>query len=105
MGITTSSDRSDVVETGLDHAVLTVGTTITEVKVGASRNATRQIVVIYNESNNRTLWWGKSSVASSGSGRGFPILPGQSVSLPVGDIGIYIIGEASGQTAWVAEIG
>lgn len=105
MGITESPNRADVVETGLDHGVLTVGTTITEVKVGGSRSATRQIVVIYNESPSKKLWWGKSSVASSGANRGFPILPGQSVSLPTGDVGVYIVGEQIGQTAWVAEIG
>lgn len=105
MTLSFNSDRSDVVESSLDHTALTVGTTITEVKVGGSRSPSRQIVVIYNESNNRILWWGKSNVAASGANRGFPILPGQSVSLPVGDIGIYIIGEQSGQTAWVAEIG
>jgi hypothetical protein len=105
MGINESPDRADVVERSLDHAVLTVGTTITEVKVGGSRSATRQIVVIYNESNSKTLWWGKSSVASSGSNRGYPILPQQSVSLPIGDLAVYIVGEQAGQTAWVSEIG
>jgi len=105
MAIRESSDRSDVVESSFDHITLTVGTTAIEVKVGGSRSVSRQIVVIYNEEKNRRMFWGGPSVTSSGSSRGFPIEPGQFVSLPFGDIGIFLVGEVSNMTAIVAEVG
>ncbi len=105
MGISHDPDRSDVAESALDHAVLTVGTTAVEVKVGGSRLATRQIVVIYNESNSKNLYWGKSGVTNSGATRGFPILPGQFVSLPFGNVGVFVVADQAAQTAIVAEVG
>lgn len=105
MAIRESSDRSDVVESSFDHVTLTVGTTPVEVKVGGSRSVSRQIVVIYNEEKNRRLFWGKSDVSATGVNRGFPIEPGQFVSLPFGDIGIFLVGEVSNMTAIIAEVG
>ena len=105
MGINESPDRSDVVEGSIVHGVLSVGTSAVEIKVGGSRVASRQIVTIYNESNNRKMFWGGSGVTNSGSARGFPIEPEQFVSLPVGDLAIYIVGEVGSLTAIVAEIG
>lgn len=105
MAIRESSDRSDVVESSFDHVTLTVGTTAVEVKVGGSRSATRQIVVIYNAEKNRRLFWGKSGVTASGATRGFPIEPEQFVSLPFGDVGIFLVGEVASMTAIIAEVG
>lgn len=105
MTISKSSDRSDVVESSIIHGLLTVGTTAVEVKVGGSRVETRQIVVIYNESKNRNMYWGGAGVTNSGSTRGIPILPEQTVSLPAGDLAIYIVGQEAAMTAIISEIG
>lgn len=104
--INDSPDRSDVVERSYVAGAVSVGTSAVEAKVGASRVATRQIAYIRNTSNLHSIWWGPSGVTSSGASMGVELLPGQFVSLPFGDVGIYLIStQAGGVTAIVGEVG
>jgi len=96
-------ERSDVVEDGLDHIIYSLGTTPVEVKVGASRNSARQIVYIQNQSN-KPIYWGKSTVSSTGSTKGVALEPDQFVSLPYGDVGVYVVGEQADQAVLFGEV-
>lgn len=101
-GASISADRSDVLETSFDHAEVTVGTSAVEAKVGGSRMTARQLVGIYNNSNV-TVYWGKSSVTTSGSTKGFPIFKDQTIYIPVGDIAVYLIAGSSDNSVLVQE--
>ena len=68
---------------------LTVGTTQVEAKVGVSRNANRQIVFIFNDSD-QNVYYGPTGVTASG-GFGIPIGPGQGTPITVGDTAVYLI--------------
>lgn len=59
-----------------DHTVVSVGTSAVEAKVGANRFKGRQMLLFYNFSDE-TIYMGKSSVSTSGSNKGIPLIPNQ----------------------------
>lgn len=72
----------------------TVSSSAAEIFAGASRLASRYTMSVYNDSNN-TIYWGPSGVTTA---TGFPILPGDSLTLqfsPVAATAIYMIASAS----------
>lgn len=92
-------DRADVLESSFLGGTVTVGTTEVEAKVGASRLDTRQLLTIYNASAN-TIYWGPTGVTTS---TGQPIEKKQFVSIPAGNIAVYLIAASAGNTAIVQE--
>lgn len=80
--------------------VISVGTSAVEVKIGASRNPTRQRILIYNDSSS-LIYYGPSGVTVSGSNRGIPIFKKQIVVIPAGDIGVYLIAGSASNDAIV----
>jgi hypothetical protein len=105
-GFEYSDDRTDVVETGHDHTLLSVTTTRQEVKVDTNRSASRQIVYLYNHSTTDTIYWGGPAVTTSGAKKGVPVAPGQFASLPWGDLPLYVISDnASGVPVTAGEVG
>ena len=73
-------NRTDVLEeSGAVHGVVTVNTTPSEIKVGASRLPNRQSILVYND-GNATIFYGPSaSVATSGVNKGHPLYKDQFV--------------------------
>lgn len=103
MVLSQSSDRSDVVENGFLAAELSVGTTQTEVKVGASRVSARQVVGIYNNSSS-TIFYGPTGVTTSGANKGFPIFKDEKIYLPIGDTALYLIAGSASNSVLIQEI-
>lgn len=97
-GISESSDRSDTLET-FDSGTLSVGTSAVEAKVGGSRFAKRQALVIYNLSND-IIYRGKSNVTTT---TGIPIFKDQVVTLPAGDVAVYLIAGSASNTVVIEE--
>lgn len=87
MGISNSSEFSDVLTDAYVAGVISVSTTQTEAKVGASRLANRENLRIYNNSNV-TIYFGPAGVTAS---TGEPIFKNQWVNIPIGDIAVYLI--------------
>lgn len=100
-GITESPDRSDVNESSYIGGTVSVGTSEVEAKVGASRLSTRQYLSIHNSGPN-TVYVGPSGVTTS-SGR--PLFRDQSIDIPAGNLGIFVIAAQSGNTIIVQELG
>jgi hypothetical protein len=96
-------ERSDVNDTDLSHSTLSVGTTAVEVKIGAVRNPSRQVLVIYNDSN-KTVFLGDVSVTISGATKGIPLISKQSVVYSIGDIPIYAITDSPNNVLILQEL-
>ena len=80
---------------------LSISTTQTQVKVGASNLAGRKSVIMYNSGLN-TVYFGPSGVTTS---TGIPILSKQMISLNAGDANnIYLITSTSTSTVVVQEL-
>jgi hypothetical protein len=89
MGVSFNPDFADVMQ---EYAAtrISVSTTETEAKVGAIRNKSRQLLVIYNDSATTTVYYGPTGVTASG-GFGLPINPGQAITVSLGNTGLYLI--------------
>jgi len=87
----------------IEHAVVTVGTSATEIKASATRNKERGALIIYNDSTS-TIYLGTSSVTVSGTTKGLPLVPMQSMILPISDIAVYGIASAEGKNIIVMEL-
>lgn len=98
-----NTDRNDVVESGYVGGVVTVGTSQVEAKVGGARVATRQIVILFNDSSN-TIYYGPTGVTTSGSSKGIPLEKSQWVALPIGDQGLFLIAGSASNNVIVQEI-
>jgi len=72
----------------LTQKVTSVTTSATELFTGVSRNANRQIMRIYNDSNS-TVFIGPTGVTASGSTRGEPILKEESLEITIGNVAIF----------------
>lgn len=101
--IVQSADRSDVNDGSYTSAVITVGTTAVELFTGGSRNAGRQAVTIYNDSNS-TIYLGPSSVTVSGSTKGIPLVKAQFATFELGDVALYAIAGSAGNSVIVQEL-
>lgn len=100
-GIIESSDRIDVNESVYVTGTLTVGTSLVEAKVGDERLITRQYVSIHNYGPN-TIFVGPAGTTST---TGRPLFVDQSIDIPLGNLGIYLISEHADNTVVVQELG
>jgi hypothetical protein len=91
MPIGISPDRADVVETGGVQGALSITSTASELRVGATRLAGRQFLVIYNDSLVTIFTGPSASVTASGVNKGMPLLPAQERVVPIGDRPFYAI--------------
>jgi hypothetical protein len=98
-------NRTDVLEQlGAVHGVVTVNTSPSEIKVGASRLATRQSFLVYNDGNATIFYSTQSNVATSGANKGFPLYKDQFIFFPVGDVPWYFICGSSNTGVIVSEV-
>lgn len=96
-------DRHDVNDKAYTSTVLTVGVTQVEVKVGGTRNALRQRVFIYNDSNS-SCRYGPNGVTMTGSTRGIQVFKRQVVAVPIGDVALYLICGSAGNEFVIQEL-
>lgn len=99
-GISHNPDRADVNDESITSASLTVGTTQVEAKIGATRNAKRQRVLLYN-GGTATVYYGGDGVTTT---TGVPVFKKQVAVVPVGDAPLYLISASAGQTVIIAEL-
>ena len=101
MGISLSSEYSDVLEDGYVAGTVTVTTSAIEAKVGGSTLEGRETLRIYNNSNN-TMYFGPSGVTIA---TGEPLLKKQWVEINVGsNIGVFLILESGSGEARIQEL-
>lgn len=100
-GIIESSDRSDVNESVYRTGTLIVGTSLVEAKVGDDRLVSRQYVSIHNYGPN-TIYVGPEGTTTS---TGRPLFVDQSIDIPLGNLGIYLISEHADNNVVVQELG
>jgi hypothetical protein len=101
-GLNSSGEFGDVLDDSWIQAVVTVGATQVEAKVGASRSTTREMIIIHNKSN-ATVYYGPSGVTIT---TGIPLLQNQFLELMVGsNQAVYLIAAAANKDVIVAEIG
>ena len=100
-GIIESSDRIDVNESVYVTGTITVGTSLVEAKVGAERLSNRQFVSIHNYGPN-TVYVGPDGVTTA---NGRPLFVDQSIDIPLGNLGVYIVAEQANNTVVVQELG
>jgi hypothetical protein len=101
--ISYSPDRADVNDTGYQSTVVSVGTTEVEAKAGGTRDVKRQRLLLYNDSNS-IVYYGPTGVTVSGSTRGVPIYKRQTVIIPIGDVGLYLIAGSASNDVIVQEL-
>ena len=91
MGLSSDGQYDDVLGEGYIAGAINVSTIQIEAKVGASRLAGREYVRVFNNSAG-TIYFGPSGVTTSS---GEPLYKSQWVSIPLGDVGIYLIAASS----------
>ena len=90
---------SNTIRQNLTSGALTVGTTAVEIKVGGTRLANRKSVFLFNNSN-KTMYWGDSGVTTT---TGIPIARGESVTIAIEDVAVFVITDQAGRDARVVE--
>lgn len=104
MGFGSTGNFSDVADSAYVSAVITVGTSQVQAKVGASNLANRQELIIFNDSLN-VIYYGPSGVTTSGANKGIPINGGGFVNLPFGfDIAVFLISASPGNSIIIQEL-
>jgi hypothetical protein len=97
-----SVDRADVIKYDFIAGTVTVSTTQTLLKAGATNLSGRQIITIYN-SGNHDIYVGPSGVTTS---TGIRIFKRQTITFPYGDgINLYAITSTSTSDVVVHEAG
>lgn len=96
--------RDDVNDGYYVGQTVVVGTSQVEAKVGANRDAARQIIIVYNDSNS-TVYHGPSGVTTTGANKGIPIERKQTVAIPAGNVAVYLIADTAGNNVIVQEFG
>jgi hypothetical protein len=91
MGLSSDGQYDDVLGEGYVAGTINVSTIQIEAKVGANRLAGREYVRVFNNSAG-TIYFGPSGVTIS---TGEPLYKSQWVSIPLGDVGIYLIAATS----------
>lgn len=87
---------------GYVSKAISVGTTQVEAFGGASvRLVNRQYVLVYNN-DTTPVYFGPTGVTSSGTTKGVPLQPKQSVSMTIGDQGLFLIA-ASGTVSCIVQ--
>jgi len=101
--ITRSGANDEIVNGAYVHTTITVGTSEVEAKVAGSRLAGRQMLRIYNDSNN-TIFIGSTGVTISGTTKGEPLVKGNWINIPVGDAtAVYLIAGSAGNNIIISE--
>ena len=94
---------NDVVNIDYQSGVKTVGTTEVLVAAGGSNLDDRQEVIIYNDSK-AIVYLGPTGVATSGSSKGIPIEPKETLNIQVGpSISMYLIAATASNSIIVQE--
>lgn len=94
--------NADIFNNGGSFGAITVGTSATEVKVGASPLADRKIVVIYHNGSNQLYYGLSNSVTTS---NGIRIFKNQIVMITAGEnTSIWLISDQSGQDVRIMEM-
>ncbi len=83
--------RADVNEGAYTSAVVAVGATEVEAKVGGTRNALRQILKLTNDNDTVEVYYGPTGVTTSGATKGDVLWPRQEAAIPIGDVGVFLI--------------
>jgi hypothetical protein len=93
-------NRIDVNNSSYTSSTITVGTSQVEAMVGGTRDPERQLLIIYNASNNN-VFYGPTGVTTS---TGIPLEKKQEVSIPVGNLGVFLIAGSAGNSVIVQEM-
>lgn len=102
MPISNSGQFDEVDESSWVAGTMSVTNSASEAKVGASRLAGRQSLLVYN-GTNVNIYYGPSGVTTT---NGIPIFPQQQLTLSIGNLGVYLIAAAAGPyTVIVHEVG
>jgi hypothetical protein len=96
-----NGEFNDVLEDVLIQGVVTIGTTETELKVNASVDPDREVVRVYN-SSNQTIYIGPTGVTSA---TGEPLRRRQSMEMPIGTQGLFAITASGTADVIVWELG
>lgn len=92
---------SDIFDISITCGAITIGTSASVAKVGASNLINRKAIVITNTSSN-TIYWGASNVTTS---IGTPIKKDAQVTITVSDtVSIYLIAASSGNNIRIVEL-
>jgi hypothetical protein len=102
MPVGQNAARIDVNDGSYKSVVISVGTSQVEAKCDTTRDPNRQFLVIYNDSN-ATVYYGPTGVTTSGATKGFPLFKQQWVSIPMGDVGVFLIAASSSNSVLVQE--
>lgn len=95
-----SSEYADVMQDGYASGAVSVTTSQIEAKVGANRLSNREALTITNK-GNAIVYYGPSGVSSTS---GDLLYKDQSVSLPIGDLGVFLITASGTATVIVQEM-
>src|SRR4051812_22777756 len=95
-----ASEYSDVLQDGYVSGAVSVTTTQIEAKVGGARLAGREALTITNKSST-PVYFGPTGVTSTS---GDYLKKDQSVSMPVGDMGVFLIVASGSATVIVQEL-
>ena len=102
-GISNAGFNDDIVNGAYTHTTLVVSTTEVEAKVGMDKLVGRQMLRIYNDSNN-TIFIGSTGVTVSGTTKGEPLVKGQWINIPAGDAtAVFMIAAAGSNNIIVSE--
>lgn len=101
--LSNASEYSDVLQDAYVSGPVTVTTTQIEAKVGASRLSGREALTITNTSTT-VVYYGPTGVTTTGAGMGDSLMKGQSVSMPIGDMGVFLRTASGSATVVVQEI-
>ena len=82
---------------------ITVTTTATELFTGVSRNTARQVIRIYND-GSRSVFIGPTGVTSSGANKGEELPKQASMTMSLGDVGLFAITNSSTCVLIVTEL-
>jgi hypothetical protein len=99
MPISFNPEFSDVLSDNYVGGAISVTTSQIEAKVGASRLAGREYLMIHNN-GTQTIFFGPSGVTTS---NGIPILKNQSAGFPAGDLGVFVVSASGMQDVRVQE--
>ena len=101
MGIEENSNYSDTNSSLYKTKRVTVGTSETEAKVGATRESDRQFVRVYNDSNS-IVYFGEEGTSTTDKE---PLEKKQSVTIAVTDIAVMLQVDTGTADVIITEIG
>lgn len=92
---------SDIISGAGTQGALTIGTSATEAKVGATALTNRKLLTIFNNSGN-TIYWGRTSGVTASTGT--PVFEKQLFTFEVSDDApIYLVASTSGNNVRITE--